>query len=355
MVFTNRMFMFLAAAALVSSPQSVAAQSYAVVDLGVSNGIARGINDPGDVVGVGSFGSANRGFVWSDGGAMPLPDLSSCSPSLPCSDARAINPARSIAGIAQIAQTGCNSLHAVAWYDASSAPTDLGTLTGLCSTFSAALGINSAGDIVGESGVAIGCGSHATLWPNDGTGPVDLGLLQASGCFSQARAISASGDVVGFSEITPGFNRGFLWQRGRMTALLPLNGGLASEAIGINGRGDVVGASQVPGDVRAVVWRRGSTAAVDLAVGGIAGTSFLYANAINDRGDIVGQMQVGGESHAFIVPQRGTLQDLNSLIGPSDQDWVIQIALGINNRGEIVGFGHPIGQLESRAVLLVPR
>ena len=215
------------------------------------------------------------------------------------------------------------------------------------------MSINSAGDIVGESGVA--SGSHATLWLHSGTGPVDLGLLPGStGALSQARAINPSGDVVGVSEYKPGFNYGFLWQRGTMTALLPLNGAAGSEAIGINGRGDVVGMSRVgSSDVHAVVWRRGSTTPVDL--GGPSTTSQRYANAINDRGDIVGQMQIDslGETHAFVVPQGGTLQDLNDL-GPSAQGWVIEIALGINNRGEIVGFGHQSGQVGNRAVLLVP-
>lgn len=348
-LFAHRTAVWLAAFGLVALAHPAIAQTYTVVDLGVSLGIARGINDPGEVVGVGSFGGSNRGFLWDGGTAAALPDLISGCAVGNCSDARAINPARTIAGVAA---TSCGTLHAVVWAD-SSLPVDLGTLTGLCATYSAALAINPAGDIVGESGTTSGP-SHATLWANNAATPVDLGLVPGStGSLSQARGISPAGDIVGISEYKSGFNYGFLWQRGTMTALLPLSAGQSAEAIAINARGDVVGASQVPGDIRAVLWRRGSTTPVDL--GGPSGTGFRYANAINDRGDIVGQMAiiVTGESRAFVKPQGGVVRDLNDL-GPTTQGWVFSIALGINNRGEIIGWGHRIGEVENRALLLVP-
>jgi len=132
----KKSFCLFAIAALVlctGMAWAAAARNYTVVDLGVSNGIAHDISDPGEVAGVGSFGNGNRGFLWISGIATALPDLSSeCSGS--CSEARAINPARDIAGIAA---TNCGTLHAVVWHD-SSAPTDLGTLTGQCFTYSAA-------------------------------------------------------------------------------------------------------------------------------------------------------------------------------------------------------------------------
>ncbi len=68
---------------------------------------------------------------------------------------------------------------------------DLGTLGG---DWSDARGINASGDIVGSSADSNGI-SRPTLWPADGSGPQDLGALEA-GDYARAAAINSSRRIV---------------------------------------------------------------------------------------------------------------------------------------------------------------
>lgn len=75
------------------------------------------------------------------------------------------------------------------------------------------------------------------------------------------------------------------------------------------------------------------------------------ARAINDFGQIVGAAATNGTRHATFY-SAGTLYDLNDLL-PDKTGWVLNEALSINSRGEIVGNGlAPSGQ--QRAFLAVP-
>ena len=95
--------------------------------------------------------------------------------------------------------------------------TDLGTLGG---THSVALGVNKAGQVVGDSTTApdqepSGPGTHAFLW-DDGT-MTDLGTL--GGEKSQAQDINDAGQIIGSAETADGTTRAFLWDDGEMTDL----------------------------------------------------------------------------------------------------------------------------------------
>jgi probable HAF family extracellular repeat protein len=83
--------------------------------------------------------------------------------------------------------------------------TDLGTLGGLTSS---AHGINSAGQIVGESQTAQG-ETHAFLW-NKAGGMVGLGVLPGF-TDSGAHDINNLGQVVGYCALAGAANRGFVW------------------------------------------------------------------------------------------------------------------------------------------------
>ena len=189
--------------------------------------------------------------------------------------------------------------HAFAWRNG--LLTDLGTLGG---SFSAALGVNIRGDIVGVSSPASRFPLHPFLFSH--------GLMHDLGSFggnvAMAYAINDNGDVVGFSNTASNLDqRPFLYSHGRMHDLGTLGGTYVD-------RGE------------------GASAIVN------------YATAINNRGQIVGSsLAPDGSMHAFLY-RNGTMTDLNDLVnltainGPKGF-LALAIANGINERGQIVGDG----------------
>jgi probable HAF family extracellular repeat protein len=73
---------------------------------------------------------------------------------------------------------------------------------------------------------------------------------------------------------------------------------------------------------------------------------------INSAGTVVGEAEYasGHPQHAFIYTG-GTMIDLNTLI-PGSSGWELVSARGINDSGEIVGWGYDNGN--ERAFLLIP-
>jgi probable HAF family extracellular repeat protein len=157
----------------------------------------------------------------------------------------------------------------------------------------AAIGVNDKNQVVGTSGM---CGSGPAL------GPVPVHAL--------------------------------LWQNGSITDLGNLGGAVNNIANAINESGQIVGASDLPGDNtgHAFLWQNGAIA--DL--GTLPGDFLSVANAINDKGQVVGQScDVNFNCRAFLW-RSGVITDLNTLI-PPDSSLYLLIAYDINSRGEIVG------------------
>ena len=122
-------------------------------------------------------------------------------------------------------------------------------------------------------------------------------------------------------------------------------GGQNSSATAINPAGQVIGnAETAAGAVHAFLWP-GSGPLQDL---GTLGGRNSFAAAISSAGQIVGRSgSAGGVTHAFIYD--GSLRDLNNLI-PAGSGWELVDATGINDTGQIVGFGRLGGKM--RAFLL---
>src|SRR5579864_480337 len=218
--------------------------------------------------------------------------------------------------------------------------TDLGTLGG---SFAFAIGINDSGEVVGYSAFAnpppgYGYSSHAFLYSN-GT-MTDLGTL--GGASSYAEGINGSGEVVGSSYILTGNifgdlnSHAFLYSNGMMKDLgtlgSPYDDLSDSFAQAINASGQVVGGSNLPGDIRnytshAFLYSNG--AMKDL---GTLGASTSYAYGINDSGQVVGASGLPGNSgsHTFLY-SNGTITDLGTLGGCCSEGY------GINASGEVVG------------------
>jgi probable HAF family extracellular repeat protein len=192
----------------------------------------------------------------------------------------------------------------------------LTVLPGLASGHSGdvASDVNAAGVVVGavETEPPTCCSGprHAARWV--GGAPADLGTL--GGAESEARAVNARGEIVGWSDTT-GLDAAFLWRRGVMRALWP---GAAND---VNDRGDVVGWHTTLAGPLGVRWRDG--ALVELPTLG-GGTS--EARAVNGNGVVVG----------WATDPTGVVWAVRWVDGGVEILWR-GIATDVNDEGVVVG------------------
>jgi len=271
-----------------------------------SNNFSRGygVNSAGVVVGE-SDNNASRAFRWQNGVITELPTLGGAS-----AVAHSINDAGKIVGIA----SNGTASRAVIWENGT--PRDLGASDGSTNTFARAWGINEAGDVVGFSRSAAGI-SQATLWRGAGAAE-SLGSLGNGLLFSEAFAVNDALQVVGRSHsglTTPGGTsifEAFLWQSGTMTGLGSF-GFTFSQANDVNGLGWIVGnATNVSGAPSvAVLWQNGIGLNLNTQLDGGAGWTLRSAEGVNDQGQIVGYGTFNGQTRAFVltnvVPEPATV------------------------------------------------
>jgi probable HAF family extracellular repeat protein len=149
-----------------------------------------------------------------------------------------------------------------------------------------------------------------------------------------------------------------IWDKGRPTNLGNLGGSKMTIPFAINNPGQVVGISNLTGDVffHGFLWRNGVI--TDLGV--LPGDLYSFAYGLNNLGQVVGQScgDAFCSSHpkAFLW-QNGVMTDLNTLVKPGSTTLYLVFGNDINSRGEIIGQafdpGAPGGG-QFRAVLLIP-
>jgi uncharacterized membrane protein len=154
--------------------------------------------------------------------------------------------------------------------------------------------INASGQSIGDAHAAGGA-VEAVLWSPSGSATVlqDAGGQGNSG----AVAINASGQSVGTSETASGYDDAVLWSpSGKATVLQHESGAINSEATAINDSGQSVGASGPD----AMLWSSLGTA-TDL--GTVLGSAWTdtYAAGINNLGDIVGYGDYRGGLYGFLL------------------------------------------------------
>lgn len=319
-----------------------------------------------------------NGSAWA---AWTVTDLGTLS-DWGTSTATAINNNGQVVGYAstgEYSSTGLDINHAFIW-SSSTGIVDLGVIGGSsASTNSYAYGINDNGQVVGTSQISSDSNSYAFLYTNstmqnlnvagsanginnngqitgynsssshgffrnsDGT-VQDIGTLSTyAGARSHGSAINASGQVAAYDAIGSGQGAtaaGWIWTNGAKQATGAL-GGSNSVISGISNSGQAVGWAETSGAAYTHAFLYSNNKNTDL---GTLGDS-SKANTINNNGQIVGLtdgvFDDGSITHAALwtINADGsvTLTDLNTLV--AGQGWSLAEATGINDKGQIVGWG----------------
>ncbi len=191
--------------------------------------------------------------------------------------------------------------------------------------------VNSYGDVVGYTSTEDHT-IHAALWPRDG-GVIDLGTL--GGRYSGALEINDNGEICGWAVADPNGNildtRAFLWRESQMLDLGTL-GGENSYAFALNDSAQVVGEAAYElnsGRRKAFVWADGKIQTLPAPHPDWDGRA---AFGINNQGDIVGYgLNLAGE-YTGLLWRNGEVIELGSLGGQGTTE-----ALSINDTGVAVG------------------
>ena len=254
-----------------------------------------GINASGQAVGSAPNSSGyTQSFLWNGSTMQALPTLGSAQNGY----AKAIDNAGNVVGTSPLS----GAREAYLWVAGTTF--SLGMLSG--GSFSMANAITPTnGLIAGSADTSLGA-THAVLWtaPNAG-GMQDLGTL-AGGTNSYGMAVNSSGSVAGSSTVAGGATHAFLRNGGAMQDLGTLAGYANSGAYGMNSQGWAVG-----------VVDNAAISTTGVGMSSATGRATLWAD--------------------------NTLIDLNSLL-PANSGWVLLGATGINDTGQISGWGTYNGQ-----------
>jgi len=297
-----------------------AATELASLPVGSSH-VVRAANDGDEIVGSARRSGGHRGFLLKSG---PLQEIS----GLPGSDysaALGINDLGQVVGLANTA-TGMRAFRS----RRTTGIVALDTLPGDSSSI--AMAINQSGQAVGYSSGPTGV--RAVIWSPAGA---IQALPMLPGCDSaRGQAINDRGDVVGACDTVSG-PRAVLWEGGAIQDLGTLPGDRSSEALSINANGVIVGSSGDPEAQRhAVLWPSGGGPIQDL--GTLPGGTSSQALAINVGREVVGISEASAGDHAFRWTEQDGMQDLNGLL-TSRFGFVLTHAVAISARGVIVAIG----------------
>jgi probable HAF family extracellular repeat protein len=356
---------------------------YVITDL--SSGIAypTAINASGDVVGQASVAcggslSCNRAFRYTSGtGLATQLGVIGEGTDVYYSTVHGINANGDAVGslpeaVPDASYPGCATLF----------PAGGGRECLLPGTRSVALALNDSGLIVGYK-VDYYDGSYGSRAFLYGGGIVtnlhaEIATLEPAAIHSEAAAINASGDIVGWFDrpcigsSCPSATQKYPFVRHHpvddqppVYEFLSLPSGLEeadAEPTGINGLGQVVGTTNLTSGsepLAAILWSGGTVQ--DL--GTLPDSPLSQGSAalgINGRSELVGgsyyeflcsPSSCHVSMHAFLY-RDGAMHDLNDLI-PADSGWILEVATAINDAGQIVVSGrHSSGG--SGAVLLTP-
>ena len=197
---------------------------------------------------------------------------------------------------------------------------------------------NDQGEIAGESSIAGKTASSPVIWRKRAM--VDLGAC----CGGTAFALNSKGQVVGQSYDADGRYHAFLWDAVNGMKTIPMAEEYSS-AVAINDAGHAV----IQAFPHNYFYEDGKLTPLEL--------SPRYPSqprALNNCDVIVGSFgKHSDDSKAFIWEKVHGFIDLNERVLVRS-GWKLEVASGINNRGEIVGWGDFKGD-EDQGFLLLPQ
>jgi uncharacterized membrane protein len=280
------------------------------------------LNNSGQVAGK---TSKNQAAIWSQRqGLQLLPTLK----GFPEIEARASNLSGLVVGFA----TSSDEVAAFIYKD--------GKLVLLPGKNAKAFAVNDASEVVGESEIEGKAPVVAAQWNHRQV--ASLGGC----CGGVARGINNRGQIIGDLYDRAGRYRAFLSDSLHGTQSLGPASGYSS-AIAINDAGHVL----LQELERGVFVYRSLDTTVPIE---IPGHQPGDGRAINNADEVVGAFGPYFDAdHAFRWSEKDGFQDLNELIS-ANSGWTLQVATGINDLGEIVGFGSHRGE-NAAGFLLIPQ
>lgn len=355
-----------------AAPTVSVVSSFQVDSLGTT---ALGVNATGQLAGFHSYTATSStsgkpkpgpvgsiAFVTGAGGATPAEvdpitgvgvAVSGPCKGLLLSDALvAINASGAAVGTSAVAMTSGTktsyAVHAVLY--TGTTLTDLGTLGG---GSSAARAINASGLVVGLSEVGRG---KVHAFSSNGTTMTDLGTL--GGDSSEALAVNDAGVIVGDSAVAKHGVHPFSYANGTMTDLgLPANfTGATATAIASNGLIVGFGGMAVSSSSGKSGGKGGNKPAPPVTASFVySGTTFtalpglfsdkkgnatpLRAEGVNAAGVVVGgTLDASGKPKAFVYAG-GTTTDLTTLLPSSYSGWTVVDATAISDTGYVSAVG----------------
>ena len=319
--------------------------TYTALDLGTLGGsslTATALNNLGQVVGFSTTASGATHAFMTGANGFGLTDLGTLGGT--SSYAADINDAGQVVGRAERAD---GVVRAFSTGPGGTGMTDLGVLSG--GTTSAATGVNNSGQIVGYSTTSTNAGTVTRAFSASSAGAALVNLGSFSNprppyaSYSMAQGLNDAGVVVGVA--VEGCNcaaAGFTSQVGSsyISYVGALNrAGNGSSATAISASGQIVGytngfASGAP--YRAFVTGANGVGVTDLGV--LLGSGQSYANAINSQGQVGGSFIPDGGTglHGFITGLNGLNPvDINTLVAPS-ADYYFTSVVGVNDAGQVL-------------------
>jgi probable HAF family extracellular repeat protein len=285
-------------------------QAYSVNNFGlVVGGALNEISDPyASWIGLATGGATQaHAFLWANGMMHDLHTLGTGTDSI----AFTVNDRGQIDGESFINTTvepsnaqwcncpGLPTMHPFLWENGEMK--DLGTIGGTYVDPSWCCALNDFGEVVGGMTTEGDAELHPFLW--DGHSIRDLKTL--GGTYAEAVGLNDSGEVVGFSNLLGDQTEdAFLWKNGTLTDLKALPGDAGSYATGINATGQIVGQSIASqGYNHEFLWENNGPM-VNLQDLLVPGSEVIATEAafINDAGEIAGNgFLPNGDRHATLA------------------------------------------------------